>query len=102
MDDLFAEYGSLFSYSIINLLCCCLFSKQEAKLIEEGNRVVAKVEAFRKQRGKLPDSLQEIGIEEKLEGPLFYEKIGDNEYRLWFGTELGESVTYNSETRKWQ
>lgn len=90
------------SLVIALLIFSACFQSRKQKLIEEGNRVVAKIEAFRNQRGKLPDSLQEIGIEEKLEGPLFYEKTGDNEYRLWFGTELGESVTYNSKTRKWQ
>lgn len=75
---------------------------KKQSLIKQGNEIAAKVEAFKAKNGKLPNSLQNIGVEEKLEGPVFYEKKSDTEYRLWFGAELGESVVYNSSTRKWQ
>lgn len=71
-------------------------------LIKQGNEIAAKIENYKNQKGKLPDSLVDIGAEEKLEGPIFYEKKSDTEYRLWFGTELGESVVYNSSIRKWE
>jgi hypothetical protein len=33
---------------------------------------------------------------------VFYRKIGDNEYYVWFGTTLGESETYDSRIKKWE
>jgi hypothetical protein len=69
--------------------------------IREGNRIVTKIESFRRDKGRLPNTLSEIGIEEKEEGPFYYEKKSEGKYVLWFGTTLGESVTYDSDTRKW-
>ena len=69
--------------------------------IREGNEIVTKIESFRRDKGRLPDTLSEIGIKEKEEGSFYYEKKSEVKYVLWFGTTLGESVTYDSETRKW-
>jgi hypothetical protein len=43
-----------------------------------------------------------IGIEEKEEGPIYYRKESETKFVLWFGTILGESVTYNSDTKEWK
>lgn len=79
----------------------CSQDRKQA-LIKQGNEIAAKVEDYKTKKGKTPDSLTDVGVEEKLEGPIFYEKKSDTGYRLWFGTGLGESVVYNSQTRKWE
>lgn len=96
-----AKTISLILALLMFLTISCSESKKQT-LIKEGNEVAVKVEAYKAKKGKLPNSLNEIGVEEKLEGPIFYEKKSDTEYRLWFGSELGESVIYNSSTRKWE
>ncbi len=68
----------------------------------KGNETAAQIEKFRKEKGRLPNSLNEIGIEEKEEGPIYYEKKSESRYVLWFGKELGESVTYDSDTKEWK
>ncbi len=82
--------------------CSCGTASRESRLIKQGNEIVSKIESFRKDKGRLPDSLSAVGIEEKEEGPIYYEKRGEARYLLWFGTELGESVTYDSESKKWE
>jgi hypothetical protein len=67
---------------------------------DSGNTVVSKVEEYRRAKGRLPNSLSEVGIEED-EGCPCYCKTGDDSYIVWYGTSLGESDTYSSETKKW-
>ena len=66
-----------------------------------GQKVIAKIEQFQRDQGRLPSSLAEIGIRETESGPIYYEKKEERRYIVWYGTTLGESVTYISEIRKW-
>ncbi len=68
---------------------------------KEGNKIIAQIEGYKLQHGKLPASLSDIGVEEKMEGPIYYGLEDDNGYYVYFGTTLGESTTYHSSTRKW-
>jgi hypothetical protein len=72
------------------LLLSLLFGCQthKAKLKEEGNKIVNKTERFRSENSRLPKDLNEIGIEETLEGPLYYQKIDSIDYMVWFGSSL--------------
>lgn len=85
------------------LLTSCSFSavSRENQLKSEGDKIVARIERFKAERQRLPVSLSEVGVEEKEEGTIYYDKKSVTRYVLWFGMELGESVTYDSETRKW-
>lgn len=83
--------------------CVFLLKKtNEEKMINEGNEIIKKIELYKKRKGFLPKTLEEIGIEEKMEGPLYYEKLDTINYIIWFGTSLGESVIYYSDTEKWE
>jgi hypothetical protein len=86
---------SLLIFFTIHLL------SRTSRLKSEGDEIICKIEAFNKENGRLPDSLSEIGIEEKLEGPIYYDKKDDSEYIVWFGAGLGESVIYHSTTKEW-
>jgi hypothetical protein len=87
-------------FGLLIVLCSCgSISKQSKK--SEGNEIKNKIELFKKANGRLPSSLSEFGIEEKEEGPIYYEKKDESNYILWFGAKLGESVTYDSRTNKW-
>jgi hypothetical protein len=69
--------------------------------ISRGNDLVRQIENFRSLRGRLPDSLGELGAFEENQGKLFYEKCNRNHYIVWFGTTLGESITYDSADGRW-
>ncbi len=92
---------------IIIILLTVIFGSSSCDLngknkIKTGNEIVNKIEKFRKDKGKLPETLSEIGIEEKEEGPIYYKKESETKYILWFGTTLGESITYDSDTKEWK
>ena len=69
--------------------------------LKQGNEVIGKIEKFKNEKGKLPNNLGEIGIIETESGPIYYEKKSDTKYIVSFGKELGESATYDSDTKKW-
>jgi hypothetical protein len=98
-----STYFLVFAQALIFLVAnpSCALNDRETRLIKEGNVLIGKIELFKRDQGRLPDSLSEIGIEEKEEGPLYYEKKSNTKYVLWFGTELGESIVYDSDHKKW-
>ena len=75
-----------------------LFHREEIRV---GNEVVSLVEAFRTTHSYLPERLKDIGVNEA-DLNVFYRKVSDQEYEVWFGTSVGESKTYNSLTKKWE
>ncbi|MGE5846459.1 MAG: hypothetical protein ACM34O_07030 [Ignavibacteria bacterium] len=97
----------IFVISVIILICVLtivLFvrKKEENSLYNLGKNTIQKIENFKNNNKRLPNSLSELGIEEKEEGPIYYNKIDSNRYIIWFGTTLGESQTYDSEKRNWK
>lgn len=50
--------------------------------------------------GRLPEAVDEIGIEDP-DLDVFYRKVSNDKYWVWFGTTLGESETYHSREKKW-
>jgi hypothetical protein len=95
----FFVFAQVIIFLVTNLSCGS--NEKELRLMKEGNIIIGKIEQFKKEHGRLPDSLSDLGVDEKEEGPLHYEKRSDTEYLLWFGTELGESIVYNSKNKKW-
>jgi len=54
------------------------------------------------QRKKLPASMQELGVGPPEADRFFYEKCSETRFIVWFGTRLGESMTYDSAANNWQ
>jgi hypothetical protein len=69
---------------------------------KSGEQIIAKIEAYKKQNGHLPNNLNDIGVIEKEEGPIFYKKQTDTTYLIYYGGGLGESIIYNFETKQWE
>ncbi len=86
----------------ILLFCSFILACGYNGKIKQGNEVVAKVEKFRNEKGTLPNSLSEIGIEETESGPIYYKKESESKYIVWFGKKLGESETYDSDSKQWK
>ena len=86
-------------------LAILLFLYQPVQLFhwsdfKTGNELVFRVEEFRVSHGRLPETLSDVGIDDA-DSRVFYRKVSDDEYRVWFGISVGESETYNSRTKKW-
>lgn len=70
--------------------------------MRQSESIRVSLESYRQQQGHYPDSLDQVSIAERLDGPIYYERESESSYRLWFGTTLGESLTYSSTEGKWQ
>jgi hypothetical protein len=72
--------------------------------MQKGNEFVDKIEQYRKDYFRLPESLSDIGITVKseLDPPIYYEKRDSIHYTVSFGTILGESKIYYSDSKKWE
>ena len=67
-----------------------------------GNLVVQRVEAFRAEKGHLPDSLEELGAND-LSEQIYYQRVENaQDYMVWFSIGVGESETYESSTKQCQ
>tara|TARA_B110000967_G_C18854395_1_gene546349 strand:+ start:1522 stop:1833 length:312 start_codon:yes stop_codon:yes gene_type:complete len=92
----------IFLLLFIVIIASSLVFFNESKMMKRGDLLIEKVEEFRYKNNRLPVSLNELEIEENIEGPLFYEKLDSTEnYLIWYGTILGESVTYDSSKKEW-
>jgi hypothetical protein len=76
---------------------CSTQSKQK-----QGDEMIVKVEQFKIREKRLPRSLEEIGMRETEEGPIYYRQLSESRYEIWYGTSLGESVTYDSDRNTWK
>ncbi len=98
------KYIIAFTTLLIFIIGYILLFKEtrENTLIKEGDKIVEKVICYYTKNNRLPNTLTEIDIEEKIEGPIFYKKKDSINFILWFGTELGESRIYYSDIKKWE
>jgi hypothetical protein len=75
---------------------------REEKLKREAGVLIAEVEAFQQKHARLPENVTELGREDKMEGPVYYQKNSDSSFWVSYGMAVGESMIYRSETGKWQ
>ena len=64
--------------------------------------IIEKVEAYRQEKGRLPENVTEVGIDANQDHLSFYVKKSQDEYEIWYGLGLGTSRIYNSKTKKWR
>jgi hypothetical protein len=77
-------------------------SYQKREIEKEGEILITKIEAFRKENGRLPETLMEIGKkQDELEGPIIYYKKSPTRYELGAMLSMDRSYDYDSETKKW-
>jgi len=80
----------------VSLVGACTNSKKA-----DADAVIGKIEAFQRENSRLPESLSEVGVSEKEEGPVYYQKKNSSSYEVWYGTSLGESEVYDSIKGSW-
>lgn len=85
----------------LGIIAFLLVPDREHRLMRQAEPIQVSLESYRQQHGYYPDSLSQIGLVEREEGPLYYHRESESSYILWFGTALGESMTFNSTDRKW-
>jgi len=75
-----------------------LFHRQDFR---DANLVIRRVETFRNEKGRLPDSLEDLGAK-NLPDQIYYQRVDAKDYQVWFSTALGESEIYESATKQWR
>lgn len=75
---------------------------EERKLINESNTVIHKIENFKNERSRLPNSLSEIGTAETEHGPIFYEKRSELDYIIYFNIGFDDVRVYYSNKQHWE
>ena len=77
---------------------------------KRGLELVAKIDAFKKEKGRLPENLGELGLKQwsdwgayKYRGGVFYyEQKRDSTYTLEYLLDFDTNKSYNQETGKWE
>jgi len=75
-------------------------------ILPSNNRRTAKrdiqaIEKFRTAHSRLPATMSEAGISDADQQSVYYQIQGANHYIVWYGTTLGVSDVYDSETHTW-
>ncbi len=80
----------------------------EERAKDAGSKVISKIEEYQKDKGTLPNSLNEIGIEEKNgitlaeDYQMRYERSGDSDYLLLIVDDESRHVVYSSASGVWE
>jgi hypothetical protein len=90
----------LYITTLIFYVCFCSSCTDERQKL--GEEIISKIETYKKVNGRLPNQLNDIGIIEKEEGPIYYTKQNDTTYIIYYGLGLGESMVYDFRTKKWK
>lgn len=77
-------------------------SPDKQQLAKDGSVVVEKIESFRKDKGRLPESLTEVDKNMNPEDPFFYTKESPTKYKLSAILDLTHFYEYDSETKEWK
>ncbi len=74
------------------------------RLIKEGNKIVVKISKYKRKEGKLPNSLNDLGIDiiDESDPELCYMKIDGNNFILSFSISIDETYFYYSDSKKWE
>ena len=67
----------------------------------KGEALINKIEEYRKQTGRLPNTVENLGLQETMDMGPHYEKIDSLEYYVYFNIGFDSFRVYESGTKKW-
>lgn len=74
----------------------------DRRKIRKGDELVKRIEQFRERNHRLPDNFEEAGATDpEATIGFYYMRCDKDSYIIWFGTSLGESVSYSSTGGTW-
>ncbi len=91
---------------VLTLLCLAAiplsWKWHHFKLQRQARPMIQALERHRQQHGTYPEDSATVGFPIKDEsGPHYYQRQHPTEYIIWYGTTLGEGVTYDSTDGQW-
>lgn len=90
---------------VLVILVFILFglSYQENKNYEKrGKILIDKIETYRKIENKLPNDVQDLGINEPMNDGPYYEKKDSINYIVYFNIGFDNMKVYYSNTKRWK
>ena len=88
---------------IMLLLVLHLLSVQEDRCYERrGQVLIDKVEAFRQVEKRLPENVEELGLEEETNQGPYYEKRDSASYVIFFNIGFDNTKIYYSDKQEWK
>lgn len=90
--------------SLIGFWYFYLRDARETRVMKQGKEIVKKIEDYKKENKKLPDSLSDIGFIEDANTELYlkYNKQDSIHFFVWVGISSEESKFYYSDSKKWE
>ncbi|MGG5577256.1 hypothetical protein ACPDHL_07945 [Myroides sp. C15-4] len=87
---------------IVTLVIFWFRNKENDSYKNQGEELVNKIEIFRSEHNRVPNTVEELGLVEPMnEGP-YYEKKDSLSYIVYFNIGFDNTKTYSSETKKWK
>lgn len=69
---------------------------------KRGDELIKKIEIFRHDRNRLPNTVTELGLQEPMnEGP-YYQKKDSTNYVVFFNISFDNAKVYSSKTKQWK
>lgn len=68
----------------------------------KGQVMIERIEDFRMNNGRLPESVEEMGLEKEVSIGPFYNKKEDGIYEILFIISSDDTYIYSSDTKKWR
>ena len=100
---MFGHYNEVSMRKQFKTLCFLLFIFScSDKRQKNGEDIYMKITQYQKTNARLPDKLNDIGIEEKIGGPIYYQKQTDSTFVIYYSGVLGESIVFNPKTKEWK
>ncbi|MEM7605871.1 MAG: hypothetical protein AAF411_10995 [Myxococcota bacterium] len=100
--------GVLLTSGVVLVLMLYVFVEGLPNRLVYGRRyaaarqIIQKVDDYLEHHGGLPSSVTDVGLTTSETSPAYYRKLAEGHYQVWFGTSLGKSVVYDSQTGRWE
>ena len=88
--------------SFIGSSCRYIDEVKKKEVKKNGEAVIVKIEAFQKEKGRLPENEAEMGVKVDEGGPIFYNKKSASSYELSGTIDFDHMYKYDSETKEWK
>ena len=87
---------------VLSIVLYGLHKKAENDYYERGAQLITKIEKFRNDKKRLPDTIEELGIEEPMNDGPYYEKKDSAKYVVFFSIGFDNTLIYYSDKKEWK
>lgn len=79
-----------------------LLNNEKINYQKRGAFLIDKIETFRQTENRLPNSVEEIGLEEPMNSGPYYERKDNENYVIFYTIGFDESFIYYSDKKEWK